>query len=259
MLLNSFIFLDGIGVARERALWSTGVSTWDRFLSTDRIRGISAERKRRADAVLRRAADRLQAEDTHHFATLLSTKDHWRCYEEFRRRAIFLDIETTGTSARAAITVVGMYDGRRMHTLVDGQNLTEDNLRAVLSHAGIIVTFNGASFDLPVIEASFPGAIPAVPHLDLKHLLRRLGRGGGLKAIEREMGVKRDLRIQYLTGQDAVYLWRLWRKRGAWNALEALKEYNSEDCVNLKTIADSACSEMRNRLMGQSQEGAKHR
>ena len=250
MLSNSFIFLDGVGAARERALWHTGVDTWDGFLNRDRIRGISPERKSCADAVLREASDRLREGDAGHFASLLETKDHWRCYEEFRDRAIYLDIETTGTSRRAAITLVGVYDGKRMHSLVDGLNLNQDSLRALLSHAGIIVTFNGASFDLPVIEASFPGSIPAVPHLDLKHLLRRLGCVGGLKAIEREMGVKRDLRIQYLTGQDAVYLWRLWRKRGAWNALEALKDYNSEDCVNLRAIADSACGEMKAGLMG---------
>ena len=258
MLSNSFIFLDRVGVARERALWSAGVDTWDDFLNMERIRGISRDGKSRADTVLREADDRLRAGDARHFAKLLDSRDHWRCYEEFRDRAIYLDIETTGTSKRAGITVVGMYDGRRMHTLVDGQDLFEDNLRAILSHAGIIVTFNGASFDLPVIEASYPGSVPAVPHLDLKHLLRRLGRVGGLKAIEREMGVRRDLRIQYLTGQDAVYLWRLWRKRGAWNALEALKEYNSEDCVNLRAIADSACGEMRDRLMGASRAAAKH-
>lgn len=258
MLVNSFIFLEGVGVARERALWRAGVDSWNRFLEEGRIPGMSAGRKTQADVILNDARERLRKRDGQHFNTLLKTKDHWRCYEEFKERAIYLDIETTGTSSRAPITMIGMYDGRRMHTLVKGQNLTEDNLRAILGHAGMIVTFNGASFDLPVIESAFPGSIPQVPHLDLKHLLRRLGRVGGLKTIEREMGVERDLRIQYLTGQDAVYLWRLWHKRGAWNALETLKEYNSEDCINLKTIAEAACGEMKSRLMVQASPDAKH-
>jgi uncharacterized protein YprB with RNaseH-like and TPR domain len=258
MLFNSFIFLDGIGVAKEQMLWNAGISSWDMFLENGTIPGISAAKKEAADAVLDEATTRLRKGDNGHFARLLETKDHWRCYDEFKNRAIYLDIETTGTSSRAPVTVVGMYDGKRMHTLVRGQNLTEDNLRAILGQAGMIITFNGASFDIPVIERAFPGAVPDVPHLDLKHLLRRLGRVGGLKMIEREMGIERDLRIQYLTGQDAVYLWRLWQKRGTWNALETLKEYNSEDCVNLKTIADIACAEMTKRLMGSAQVATKH-
>ncbi|MDH3365295.1 MAG: ribonuclease H-like domain-containing protein [Thermoplasmata archaeon] len=258
MLFSSFIFLDGIGVAREQRLWSVGISSWNLFLESQRIPGMSDIRKGKADAVLGEARARLKMGDAEHFAALLDTKDHWRCYDEFKNKAIYLDIETTGTSSRAPITVVGMYDGKRMHSLVRGQNLTDENLRAILEQAGMIVTFNGASFDLPVIEHAFPGAVPKVPHLDLKHLLRRLGRAGGLKMIEREMGIERDLRIQYLTGQDAVYLWRLWQKRGAWNALETLKEYNTEDCVNLKTIAGTACAEMTARLMGPTQVAAIH-
>lgn len=258
MLFNSFIFLDGIGVAKEQMLWNAGISSWDLFLENGTIPGVSAAKKEAADAVLDEATARFRNGDTEHFARLLETKDHWRCYDEFKNRAIYLDIETTGTSNRAPVTVVGMYDGKRMHTLVRGQNLTEDNLRAILGQAGMIITFNGASFDIPVIERAFPGAVPDVPHLDLKHLLRRLGRVGGLKMIEREMGIERDLRIQYLTGQDAVYLWRLWQKRGTWNALETLKEYNSEDCVNLKALADIACAEMTKRLMGSTQVATKH-
>ncbi len=258
MLSNSFIFLDGIGVAKEQMLWNSGISSWELFLREKTIAGISKSRKEAADVVLHDAIQRLRKWDTGHFATLLPTKDHWRCYEEFKGRAIYLDIETTGTSNRAPVTVVGMYDGKRMHTLVRGQNLTEDNLTAILGQAGMIVTFNGASFDIPVIERAYPGVVPSVPHLDLKHLLRRLGRVGGLKMIEREMGIDRDLRIQYLTGQDAVYLWRLWQKRGTWNALETLKEYNSEDCINLKTLADTACEEMTKRLMGSGRVAAKH-
>ena len=71
---------------------------------------------------------------------------------------------------------------------------------------------------------------------------------GGLKAIEHDMGIERDLRLQYLTGQDAVYLWRLWERQGSWNALKTLKEYNTEDCENLKIIADKACEDMRAKM-----------
>ena len=150
-----------------------------------------------------------------------------------------------GTRRFHPITVVGAWDGKEYRALVRGKDLEASSIGELFKDATMIVTFNGASFDLPMIRAHYPDAVPDVPHLDLKHLLTRLGNTGGLKQIERRMGLERDLRLQYLTGQDAVYLWRLWDRQGRWNALEVLKEYNTEDCVNLKTIADRACAEMR--------------
>jgi uncharacterized protein YprB with RNaseH-like and TPR domain len=76
--------------------------------------------------------------------------------------------------------------------------------------------------------------------VDLRHVLRRLGLSGGLKNIEREMGIMRDRRVEYMTGEDAVYLWRLWERQNSRNALDLLLEYNSEDCRNLKALATHA-------------------
>jgi uncharacterized protein YprB with RNaseH-like and TPR domain len=142
---------------------------------------------------------------------------------------------------------VGVYDGARMHTMVKGINLNQQNLGAILSSVSVIVTFNGSSFDLPMIEHNFPGTVPSVPHVDLKHSLRRLGLSGGLKAIERDMGIERDRRMEYMTGADAVYLWRLWEKQGKKNALDLLTEYNAADCINLKTLADFAYQSLKKR------------
>lgn len=257
MLENSFIFLDRVGTARELSFWRDGILSWGEFVDREHIRGMSDKAKASADEALVIATARLRDGDAGYFASLLRSKDQWRCFEEFRDGTVYLDIETTGTSKRAPITIVGVYDGRRMHTLVRGHNLVPESLSALLGPARMLVTFNGAAFDIPMLESQFPGAVPDIPHLDLKHLLRRLGHTGGLKMIERDMGVERDLRIQYLTGQDAVYLWRLWQKKGTWNALETLKEYNAEDCRNLETIADIACEQMKRKLMGGASTSAK--
>lgn len=257
MLENSFIFLDGVGTARELSMWREGILSWGEFRECDKINGMSKEAKARADSVLAVATEKLGRRETRFFTSLLRTKDHWRCYDEFKDGALYLDIETTSTSKRAPITVVGAYDGKRMHALIRGRNLERDSLSALLEPASMLVTFNGASFDVPMLESHFPGSVPDVPHLDLKHLLRRLGHTGGLKAIEPDMGVERDLRLQYLTGRDAAYLWRLWQRKGSWNALETLKEYNAEDCRNLQTIAEIACREMKGRLMGGASPAAK--
>lgn len=238
MLRNSFLLLRGIGTQRERTLWTRGITDWKAFLHEATIRGISDGMKLTMDEELRTADRMLTGFETGYFATRLRTRDQWRCLNDFSDRVVFLDIETTGLSLSSPITMVGIYDGVRVHSLIKGMGLTRDNLRAILGKAGMIVTFNGASFDLPVIESQFPGVIPQVPHVDLRYPLRRLGYAGGLKRIETDLGIERDKRIAYMTGENAVYLWKLWEKHGRRNALDLLIEYNTEDCRNLKTLAD---------------------
>ena len=245
MLRNSFILLDGIARYRELSLWKSGILTWDDFLDESRIRGISEVRKTRMDDDLAVARNRLAVRDSEYFASRIASRDQWRCLEEFGGSVAYLDIETTGISPRSPITLVGIYDGKRMHTMTRGRDLNGRSLNAILSSVEMIVTFNGASFDLPMIESQYPGSIPVRPHVDLKYPLRRLGHVGGLKAIERELGIERDRRVEYMTGEDAVYLWRLWEKNGNRNALDLLVEYNSEDCRNLASLAKYAYKRLR--------------
>jgi uncharacterized protein YprB with RNaseH-like and TPR domain len=248
MLQNTFLFLPGIGPQRERALWTRGVLRWDEFVDEPRIRGISEERKFSLDSQLLEAEERYRGYDSGYFAQRIPGREQWRCLADFGQDILFLDIETTGISYRSPITVIGAYDGKRMHTMVRGQSLTRSNLEGLLSGAKVIVTFNGASFDLPMIKSQFSGTVPNIPHVDLKHPLRRLGLVGGLKRIERELGVERDRRVEYMTGEDAVYLWRLWERNGNRNALELLKQYNEEDCRNLRTLADHAYRNLKRRV-----------
>lgn len=247
MLTSSFVLLDGIGPKRESTFWRQGLETWDDFIEEPKAKGISEARKVQMDSQLVTAQERLRDGDSSFFANHLAQRDQWRCLREFGRSVAFVDIETTGVSFRSPITVVGVYDGARMHTMVRGINLNHGNLAAILSSVSVIVTFNGSSFDLPMIEYNFPGTVPKVPHVDLKHALRRLGLSGGLKVIEREMGIERDHRVEYMTGQDAVYLWRLWERQGKKNALDLLTEYNAADCMNLKTLADFAYRSLKMR------------
>lgn len=245
MLAHSFIFLRGIGPSREFSLWKRGVHTWDDFVAEREISHISPERKAEMDSQLEIAAEHLRAKDSGYFATRLPSREMWRCYGDFLDRVAYLDIETTGISSRSPVTVVGVYDGSRMHTLVRGMNLTSENLLSILTSVKMIVTFNGSSFDLPVLSAQFPQSIPHVPHLDLRHILRRTGHAGGLKTIERELGIERDRRVEYMTGEDAAYLWKMWERHGKKNALDLLVEYNTEDCRNLKTLAKYSYNRMK--------------
>lgn len=240
MIRNTFSLVQGIGPTRESALWREGIRSWDDFLEETRIKGISTERKERMDLELVLAQERLEDGSTSFFADRIRRREHWRCFRELGSSVAYLDIETTGLSRYSPVTIVGISDGRRTHTLVRGKGLNSANLRSILASATMLVTFNGSSFDLPMIEHNFPGAIPHIPHLDLRPTLRRLGYVGGLKSIERELGLERDRRVEYMTGQDAVYLWRLWERQGNENALGLLVEYNACDCMNMKPLAELA-------------------
>ncbi len=245
MLENTFVLLKGIGASRETMLWRSGIHTWKDFVSAEEVKGIADTRKESMNLTLIEAQARLKERDSRYFASNLPSKELWRGLSDFSGNTIYLDIETTGLSLMSPVTVVGIYDGKRMHTLVKGQNLSGSSLNAIMGSADMIVTFNGACFDLPVLRARFPGAIPDVPHVDLRNVLRKLGLRGGLKAIERQLGIERDQRVEYMTGSEAVYLWRLWERQGKRNALDLLIEYNSADCVNLKSLSEYAYGKLR--------------
>lgn len=238
MLTSTFVLLKGIGPGIERRLWQDGVVGWSDFLRSPELPGIAASRKAWYDADLAKAQASLDRRDTRFFAACLKARDHWRLYETFRRRALFLDIETTGRSiGDGNITVVGLHRQGRTSHFIYGITLTEENLAFELEQADLLVTFFGSSFDLPYLRATFPRLDWAKPHLDLCFAARRLGLHGGLKGIERELDIARDPTLQGLDGWDAVRLWHRWRA-GSDEALELLLRYNAADASNLEPLAD---------------------
>jgi hypothetical protein len=59
---------------------------------------------------------------------------------------------------------------------------------------------------------------------------------GGFKAVERQLGISRQLRG--IDGLEAVRLWWRYRDYGDNDALAVLLEYNREDVVNLKALRE---------------------
>jgi uncharacterized protein YprB with RNaseH-like and TPR domain len=111
----------------------------------------------------------------------------------------------------------------------------------------LLVTFCGTTFDLPVLLSQFPDLPLDQPHVDLCFLGRRLGYRGGLKTIERRLGLNRGTDVVGMNGADAVRWWNRWRHSRDEVARAQLLRYNEADCVNLKPLA-----EMFYRMMVQS-------
>ncbi|TLZ76097.1 MAG: exonuclease [Methanobacteriota archaeon] len=243
MLRETFVHVPGVGYRTEERLWRMGIRTWDDFSAAGRPRRLSLKLGRRIEDELARSSEALHRGRHRYFARGLSPRDHWRAWREFRHAIAFLDIETTGLSiGRDAITVVGVFDGTRKRSFVQGDNL--EDLPAAMARAKLLVTFNGARFDVPFLRKAFPRMALDQIHLDLLHPLRRLGFVGGLKAIESQVGILRSEETSGLAGFDAVRLWHAY-DAGDDDALDLLLEYNMEDVVNLEPLAELAYEGLR--------------
>ena len=250
-LANSFIPVEGVGEATERRLWRAGVTDWAAFdgATVSRIGPTLADR---IEAFIEVASERLQAADAAYFEAALPDRERWRLVEDFRDRTAFLDIETTGLDPRwADVTVVGVHRAGETRTLVRGDDLTPDAVRGALEGVALLVTFNGAQFDVPFLEAALDVTVEGA-HLDLRYPCARLGLTGGLKAIERAVGLERDR--PDLSGRDAVRLWRR-HERGDDGALETLLAYNREDVVHLRTLTDMVADELHRRVFAAALDG----
>ena len=228
-LENSFIPVTGVGPATERGLWAAGVTHWDAFTPD----AVGEKTGRRIAAYIDLARERLDDGDADFFADALPSRSRWRMYENFRDSTAFFDIETTGLSPdRHDVTVVTVHRDGDTRTLVRGRDLTTAALADAFAGATVLVSFNGKRFDVPFLERSFEIDLDR-PHIDLMYPCRRADLSGGLKAIERDLGIDRD--DPGLSGEDAVRLWREHR-RGDPDALETLVRYNRDDTVNMRRV-----------------------
>jgi hypothetical protein len=245
MIRNSFIFLENIGEKKEKNLWKKGIRTWEGFLAAERIDGIAKWRKSYYDRQIKKAKENLYNLNSEYFYELLPRKEHWRLYEFFKEEAVFLDIETNGLEEEADVTVVGLFDGLNTKTMVKGINMDFNQLRNELKNYKLVITFNGAAFDLPFIKKRHSKVLPDLPHFDLRFACKRIGLTGGLKEIEKRVGIRRNKVVEGIYGGDASALWRMWRGSGDDYYLKLLIEYNEEDVINLRTIADHVYFELK--------------
>lgn len=144
----------------------------------------------------------------------------------------YLDIETT---FRGAISVIGIYRPDAGTFQLVGPGVTDVNLYRALEGVETIYTYNGGSFDLPVIRR----CIYADLKLDFRHhdLMRdcwRHGLKGGLKKVEQQIGIVRS--TAGMTGWDAPRLWQRYERYGDAAALELLLRYNRDDVVHLPRL-----------------------
>jgi hypothetical protein len=234
MLQHTFCHIQGIGRKVETKLWETGITTWDKWRDPSPIR-LSAIIRADADQTLKSSITAL-GNDPNFFAKRLVSSEVWRIFPHYRARTAYLDIETTGLDDFAEVTTIALYDGREVFTFINGINLHE--FVDAISKFQVIVSYNGKSFDIPVLERFFQIKLNQA-QIDLRYVLARLGFKGGLKGCEKMLGMNRG-DLDGVDGYFAVLLWQRYRDYNDQQALHTLLAYNTLDTVNLERLAVEA-------------------
>jgi hypothetical protein len=174
----------------------------------------------------------------------------------------YLDTETTGLSGGSgtlvfAAAVARPIDcGLRVAQIFLPQPGLEaaflDTLRAELEPADEVATFNGGSFDLPVLRtrwvmARMPDELNTAPHVDLLTLVRALYRhrleSCTLRMVEeRLLGYERDDPMPSALVPDAYFS---YLHAGSLDVLEAALEHNRLDVISLVHLHSRLLARLR--------------
>lgn len=166
---------------------------------------------------------------------------------------LLLDTETSGLAGGAgtfafllglarvegATLVVRQY----LATRFAGEAAMLSHLREAVALAGCLVTFNGKSFDVPLLAGRFALRREAhpfggLPHCDLLHAARRNLRTDWpdcrlRTAEERALGFSR---VDDLPGAEVPAVWQQWLARGNADGLPKVLEHNRADLVSLLAL-----------------------
>jgi uncharacterized protein YprB with RNaseH-like and TPR domain len=165
---------------------------------------------------------------------------------------LYLDTETTGlaggTGTVAFMVGVAWIDVGALRVVqwllagFAGERALVAKVAERLACAELMVSFNGKSFDMPLLKARARLAETDLPidclHLDLLHVTRRLLRSGwpDCRLRTAEARALRLERHDDLPGSEAPAAWRRWLERGDGSLLERVAHHNRADLLALVAL-----------------------
>ncbi len=169
-------------------------------------------------------------------------------------KACFIDTETTGLSGGAGtmafVVGLGFFEGEEFHVhqyfLRDpgDEPAMVETLARQLSRFEYLVSFNGVTFDAPILENRFilarvPSPMTHLPHLDLLPPSRRLWRYAlpscALGSLESEvLGVQREQAD--VPGGLIPYLYRDYLRTGDAREMKRVLYHNEIDVLSLVSL-----------------------
>ena len=173
---------------------------------------------------------------------------------EVKGRLVFLDTETTGlgTGPGVRVFLVGLAWREGDELVVEQRMLLDFEPEAELlawvretlaARADALVTYNGASFDLPLLETRrimqrVEPVLPGGPHLDLLHRARALWRGtlSSCSLVSLERAVLGFERPDDLPGGAQPAAWLDMVRSGNRALLPSILDHNADDLVSLAAL-----------------------
>lgn len=232
----------------EKSLWEQGCLSWATLLSRISDFKLGQADRKIVRSVIEQSINALATGDHRYFSKQLGLKNAWRAYPDFRSKSVYLDIETDGGNTGSSVTTIGVFDGVEFRCFIKGKNL--DEFPAYMDQFSMVITFYGSGFDLPMLQKCYKDLRFSQIHLDLCPTLREVGIRGGLKKIEKQLGLSRGEDTDGLTGLDAIRLWNRYRTLRDEKALETLIAYNREDVVNLEVLAGIGYKMLKEATLG---------
>jgi len=199
---------------------------------------------------------RFSCDDLRHLMMLMHEKEG----VPDRDSILFLDTETTGMQGAGMVPFlvgVGYFQGDAFHLVqyfirdFDEEPSMLYALGKLVERFRLVVTYNGSTFDIPLLEsrfilARFENAFSGMPHLDLLTGARRLWRNGHgscrLVALEREI-------VSFLRGPDipGAQIPRVYfdfvnhGSASAYSQVKSVFTHNVYDIMSLAALTVCAC------------------
>jgi len=166
---------------------------------------------------------------------------------------LFLDTETSGLAGGTGTWAFlcgllrlepdGLVVTQYLLTRLDAERPYLEALGTELRTAGLLVTYNGKSFDLPLLATRFrlagcPSAFEDKHHLDLLHPMRRAfaRMWPDCRLATAEQRLLDLAREDDLSGAEAPSAWLDWLRRGESEGLVAVLRHNRCDLLSLPAL-----------------------
>ena len=171
------------------------------------------------------------------------------------RRIVALDTETTGLAGGTGIvpflTGVLICDEQQatlqqwLLTRFDGEQQLLEMLINQLEPGDLLVTYNGKSYDMPLLETRarlnrLKPDFEQLPHLDLLSFVRRAfsGRWSDCRLQTAERHLLRRVRHDDIPGSEIPAVWFDWMRGGGHGAIARVVEHNRLDLVGLVALIE---------------------
>ncbi len=237
MVLQQYLrHLPHIGAQREQRLRKEGCACWSGILNAaNPLAGFDRSAWDEIRMACEQSLRAAEAEDAAFFTARIPPPEQWRVLAHWFGQLSYFDIETSGLEIGSTVTLISCFHrGDPLCYLAD-ENM--DDFLDLMEQVKVLVSFNGASFDVPrVLDRFHIHRLPCA-HVDLRWLCHHAGWRGGLKKIEGALGLCRPPDLVGLGGAEAVGLWQAWAGQGDVSAKRTLERYCVADTVMLSLLA----------------------